>query len=89
MHCARPEVKVLARHYCGIFLDTPRGNFIKPALSMGLFSQVEMIDTSAAFEKPLPDEFVLDIDIDIFATSPYFMNQHDAIYITRELLESL
>ncbi|MCH9008957.1 hypothetical protein IIA29_13310 [candidate division KSB1 bacterium] len=56
---------------------------------MGLFSQVEMIDSSAAFEKPLPDEFVLDIDIDIFATSPYFMNQHDAIYITRELLESL
>lgn len=93
------------------------GNFIKPARSMGLFSQVEMIDSSAAFEKPLPDEFVLDIDIDIFApdmayiehdykmarirsyidrakfitiaTSPYFMDQQDAIYITRELLESL
>jgi len=83
------------------------GNFIQPALRMGLFSGVEIIDSSTAFGRPLPDSFVLDIDLDIFsedmryipnrkkrkkikeyldaarfitiATSPFFMDQQEAL----------
>ena len=42
------------------------GNFIQPALAAGFFSEVIIIDSSAGFERALPDKFVLDIDIDIF-----------------------
>lgn len=91
------------------------GNFIKPVLQAGLFSRVEIIDSSFAFENSYREEIVLDIDIDVFspdmayidhnlktekirsyietaqfvsiATSPYFMNQEEAIGIIKELLE--
>jgi hypothetical protein len=43
------------------------GNFIKPALALNLFSNVEIIDRSFAFEKQPEGHFVLDIDIDIFS----------------------
>ncbi len=43
------------------------GNFIQPALKGGLFSGVQIIDSSAGFNAPLPAEFILDIDMDIFS----------------------
>ena len=43
------------------------GNFIKPALILGLFAEVEIIDSSVSFENLIPDDFVLDIDLDIFS----------------------
>lgn len=83
------------------------GSFIKPAVSAGIFADVKIIDSRAAFEEPLPDQFVLDLDLDIFspqmryiedsykiarirglvpkaklvtiATSPFFMDQAEAI----------
>ena len=91
------------------------GNFIKPALQAGLFSGVEIIDSSFAFKNSYSEEIVLDIDIDVFspdmayidhdlklgkirsyiaaacfitiATSPYFMDQEEAIRIVKELLQ--
>lgn len=52
------------------------GNFIKPALQSNLFSRVIMIDSSAAFEKPLPPAYVLDIDADIFSEEMGYID-HD------------
>jgi len=43
------------------------GNFIQPALRLGLFSEVEIIDSSTALGRPVPDAFVLDMDLDIFS----------------------
>jgi len=91
------------------------GNFIQPALQLGLFSEVKMLVDSCDFKKELPDQFVLDVDIDIFAnemkyidhdfkiqhirscmkladfitiaTSPFFMDQTEAIEIVKEILE--
>ncbi len=91
------------------------GNFIQPALQTGLFSQVKIIDSSSAFEEEPPSNFVLDIDIDIFApemayidehlkmevikeyiqqarlitiaSSPFFMDQHRALRLIREMLK--
>ncbi|OPJ55366.1 peptide arginase family protein [Alkalithermobacter paradoxus] len=43
------------------------GNFIKPALNLGMFSKVIIIDSSHAFSLEIDGEFVLDIDLDIFS----------------------
>lgn len=92
------------------------GCFIKPALDLGFFSKVEMFQNSEDFEKALPEKFVLDVDMDIFApamdyipkdkkiavikaliakatlitiaTSPFFMEQEEAIEIIKEIVSS-
>lgn len=43
------------------------GNFIKPAMEINLFSKIEMINSSESFKCKIPDDFILDIDLDIFA----------------------
>ncbi len=43
------------------------GTFIKPALALNIFSELEIIDGYFAFDKALPQNFALDLDIDIFA----------------------
>lgn len=43
------------------------GNFIRPALKLGIFSTVEIIDSSFAFEREFSGGIVLDIDADIFS----------------------
>lgn len=55
----------VAFEYANFVLNV--GNFIKPALASGLFSGVQMITGSDDFDKPLPKQFVLDVDIDVFA----------------------
>ncbi len=42
-------------------------SFIKPALQMGFFTDVEIIDSTLSFENVIPEHYVLDIDMDIFA----------------------
>ena len=50
------------------------GNFIKPALDIGLISSIEMINTTTSFNNPIPDNFILDLDMDIFAPELDFMD---------------
>ncbi len=104
-----------AFHYTNQILNV--GNFIRPALHLGLFSEVQIIDSTTAFEQPLPPHFVLDVDLDIFskemdyiphrdkqkrireyisaasfitvATSPFFINQKQAIQEWYALLANL
>jgi hypothetical protein len=42
------------------------GNFIHPALKMGLFSRLEIMNTPLSFDKTFNEEILLDIDVDIF-----------------------
>lgn len=56
------------------------GNFIVPALKIGLLSEVIMLDSDTAFEafeaSPLKDQnFLLDIDIDVFAADLDYMDR--------------
>jgi hypothetical protein len=51
------------------------GNFIKPALEMGIFSRVEIVDSSYAFEFPIPEKFILDIDMDIFSDDMSYISE--------------
>ncbi|SCI30746.1 MULTISPECIES: UPF0489 family protein [unclassified Romboutsia] len=43
------------------------GNFIKPALKYGIFSEVIIIDSSYGFDINIDGEYILDIDLDIFS----------------------
>lgn len=43
------------------------GNFIQPALNIGLFKSIKIIDSSYAFEKDISGSIVLDIDMDLFS----------------------
>ncbi|MCB0293008.1 MAG: hypothetical protein KDH97_22325, partial [Calditrichaeota bacterium] len=43
------------------------GNFIRPALALGIFSEMRLVDSSSAFERRYDAPYVLDIDVDIFA----------------------
>lgn len=52
------------------------GNFIKPALALGVFEEVLHVDSRSAFESTLPEEFVLDIDADIFSADMAYID-HD------------
>jgi hypothetical protein len=50
------------------------GNFIQPAVETGLISSVEMINSTTAFNNPIPEQYILDIDMDIFAPELDFMD---------------
>ena len=50
------------------------GNFIEPALKLGLFSSIEMVNRTAAFNNSIPDRFILDIDMDIFVPELDFID---------------
>ncbi len=52
-------------------------NFIQPALKLGLFSNIQIIDSTTDFDRPIPTDFILDIDLDIFSK--------DMAYIDDEL----
>ena len=43
------------------------GSFIKPALKHNIFSELIIIDSSYGFDIDINEEFVLDIDLDIFS----------------------
>jgi hypothetical protein len=52
------------------------GNFIKPALALGFFDQVTQVNREDAFSSEMPKEFVLDIDMDIFADEMKYISDH-------------
>lgn len=51
------------------------GNFMQPALKAGLFSAVDIIDSSFSFEKAYSEEIVLDIDMDIFSPAIAYIDE--------------
>ncbi len=63
------------------------GNFIQPALKMGLFTNVEIIDNSTAFEKKIDSEIVLDIDIDIFSEEMAYIDEKYKLERIKNYLE--
>ncbi len=64
------------------------GNFIPPALECGVFSEVLTIDSEEAFNQPVEGDFVLDIDMDIFATEMDYISIDLKINKIREYIEA-
>jgi hypothetical protein len=62
------------------------GNFIPPALKLGLFNSVEIVNSQESFEKDLPSEFILDLDIDILADEMAYLDQD---FVRSKIVESI
>lgn len=63
------------------------GNFIQPALKHNIFSEVIIIDSSYGFEADIKEEFVLDIDLDIFSKDMEYISYDLRIKKIKELIE--
>ncbi len=62
------------------------GNFIRPALELGLFSGVEIVDSSVAFAAPAAHCPVLDLDLDIFSEEMRYLDEAVILGKIREYL---
>lgn len=51
------------------------GNFLKPALHLGLFREIEMINSREAFSRSFSGDYVLDLDLDIFADEMKYIDE--------------
>ncbi|KAA3612039.1 MAG: hypothetical protein D8M58_20050 [Calditrichaeota bacterium] len=63
------------------------GNFIQPAIKIGLFDSVEIIDSSVSFEKSFEDEIVLDLDMDVFSSDMNYIPEQLKIEKIKEYIE--
>ena len=64
------------------------GNFIKPALTAGIFAKLEIIDNREAFAKSFSDGFVLDIDLDIFSKDMAYIDEKYKVERIKNYLQS-
>ncbi|MEJ8552811.1 UPF0489 family protein [Tepidibacter sp. Z1-5] len=62
------------------------GNFIKPALNTGIFSEVFIMDSLSSFSEEINEEIVLDIDLDIFSKDMDYIDYDLKISKIRELI---
>ncbi|CAH2211778.1 peptide arginase family protein [Tepidibacter aestuarii] len=62
------------------------GNFIKPALNIGIFSEVFIMDSLSSFSEKIDEEIVLDIDLDIFSKDMEYIDYDLKISKIRELI---
>ena len=72
-------------HYTNEILNV--GNFIKPALQLGLFSGIQIVDSSTAFQQDHAGEIVLDIDLDIFSDDMAYIQETLKMKKIRELVQ--
>lgn len=63
------------------------GNFIVPAQKIGLVGEVALLEREEQFlqDMIIPEKFILDIDLDMFAPELAFMDQEKILERTREL----
>ena len=64
------------------------GNFIKPALYHNVFSDVIIIDNSYGFNIDFKDDYVLDIDLDIFSKDMDYIDYNLKINKIREYINN-
>ncbi|WP_099191735.1 peptide arginase family protein [Tepidibacter mesophilus] len=62
------------------------GNFIKPALNIGIFSEVFIMDNLSSFNEQIDEEIVLDVDLDIFSKDMDYIDYDLKITKIRELI---
>lgn len=64
------------------------GNFIKPALSKKIFKEVLIIDSSYSFESKINEDYVLDLDLDIFSKDMDYIDWDYKIIKIRKLIKN-
>ncbi|MGL4914610.1 MAG: UPF0489 family protein [Romboutsia sp.] len=63
------------------------GNFIQPALKHNIFSEVIIIDSSYGFNLKIEEEYVLDIDLDIFSKDMDYIPYRQKMLKIKELIK--
>ncbi|MGL4797342.1 MAG: UPF0489 family protein [Paraclostridium sp.] len=63
------------------------GNFIKPALYHGIFSEAIIIDSTYGFDMNVEGEIVLDIDLDIFSKDMEYISYDLRVNKIKEYIE--
>ncbi len=63
------------------------GNFIKPAVSLGFFDKVIQVNSEEGFYKESLKDFVLDLDMDIFAPALNYIPEQLKIDRIRTMIE--
>ncbi len=63
------------------------GSFIKPAFNKNIFSELIIIDSTYSFEFDTKDEFVLDIDLDIFSSDMDYIDYDLKVDKIRNLIK--
>jgi hypothetical protein len=109
----KPAIKNLQNVFGYTNYELNVGNFISPAINIGVFKNCDLIDSPASFNKSYKENIVLDVDMDIFnqelndmhdkikilkikeyiiqaklitiATSPFFIDQQQAIHKIQEI----
>ncbi|WP_456408189.1 UPF0489 family protein [Caldithrix abyssi] len=79
-----PDLKEVF-HYTNYRLNV--GTFIKPALQLNLFSDLQIVNTSAEYGISFNEPIVLDIDLDIFAPGSSVIEDREKIRKVREWIE--
>ncbi|MCA9408121.1 MAG: UPF0489 family protein [Candidatus Omnitrophica bacterium] len=85
MDCQDQNLLQKAFKYTNFVLNV--GNFIQPALSLDLFSHVEIISSLESFQLNPPEHFILDIDLDIFAKDMEYIPSEYKIEKIREYID--
>lgn len=62
------------------------GNFIVPALKLGIFGALTMVDHSQALQEPVKGEYVLDLDMDFFSPEMEYIEHDVKVERLRELI---
>lgn len=63
------------------------GNFIKPALFKNIFKDVLIIDSSYSFESEIKEDYVLDLDLDIFSKDMDYIEWNYKIKKIKKLID--
>ena len=63
------------------------GNFIKPALDIGLFKAVFIMDSTSSLSEKIEEEIVLDIDLDIFSRDMDYINYDVKLKVIKSLIK--
>ncbi len=72
-------------HYTNYVLNV--GNFIKPAVHLGIVGEVHLLDNEPSFEKEHPTHnTIVDIDLDLFAEEMDYMDFEKILPVVRNML---
>ncbi len=72
----RNDFKNLQKVFEYTNFDLNVGNFIQPALKIGLFREIKIIDSLYSFKKNISGSIVLDLDMDIFSADLEYIDNN-------------
>lgn len=63
------------------------GSFIKPAMYKGIFGNVHIIDSSYSMNMKMPEEYILDLDLDFFSEDMDYIGLDDRLVCVKKYVD--